>query len=132
VPGRGGPAGVTSLREDCRAAMAAIREYEQELSRALLRMLRECRAEIYGLGEEDRVGRRVPTVCFNLPGVSPAAVTLAAAAAGIAIRDGHMYSPRLMRRLGLAVESGAVRVSLAHYNTVEEVKRLGAVLARVS
>jgi len=132
VPGRGGPAGVTSLREDCRAAMAAIREYEQELSRALLRMLRECRAEIYGLGEEDRVGRRVPTVCFNLPGVSPAAVTLAAAAAGIAIRDGHMYSPRLMRRLGLAVESGAVRVSLAHYNTIEEVKRLGAVLARVS
>jgi selenocysteine lyase/cysteine desulfurase len=29
------------------------------------------------------------------------------------------------------VETGAVRVSLAHYNTTEEVKRLGAVLARL-
>jgi selenocysteine lyase/cysteine desulfurase len=58
-------------------------------------------------------------------------VTQAAAAAGIAVRDGHMYSPRLMRRLGLAVETGAVRVSLAHYNTTGEVKQLGAVLARL-
>jgi selenocysteine lyase/cysteine desulfurase len=41
----------------------------------------------------------------------------------IGIRDGHMYSPRLMRRLGLAPESGGVRVSLVHYNTVEEIHR---------
>jgi selenocysteine lyase/cysteine desulfurase len=73
----------------------------------------------------------VPTVCFNIPGITPAAVTQAAAAAGIAVRDGHMYSPRLMRRLGLAVESGAVRASLVHYNTVEEVKQFGGVLARL-
>jgi cysteine desulfurase family protein (TIGR01976 family) len=130
VAGRG-PAAGSSLREDCRAAMAAIREYEQGLSRELLRTLRECGAEIYGSREEEQARERVPTVCFNLPGLSPAAVTQAAAAAGIGIRDGHMYSPRLMRRLGLAVESGAVRISLAHYNTVEEVRQLGAVLARL-
>lgn len=129
--GRGGPATEGSLRADCRAAMTAIREYEQGLSRALLWTLRDCGAEIYGLREQERVGARVPTVCFNLPGIGPAAVTRAAAAEGIAIRDGHMYSPRLMRRLGLAVESGAVRVSLAHYNTLAEVGRLGAVLARL-
>ncbi|MGH8201993.1 MAG: cysteine desulfurase-like protein [Steroidobacteraceae bacterium] len=127
----GGPAGKSSLRDDCRAAMTAIREYEQGLSRELLRTLRACGAEIYGLREEDQVRERVPTVCFNLPGIPPAEVTQAAAAAGIAIRDGHMYSPRLMRRLGLAVASGAVRVSLAHYNTVAEVRQLGEVLARL-
>lgn len=131
VPGRGGAAGKTSLREDCRAAMAAIREYEQGLSRELLRVLRDCGAEIYGLGEQEQVQERVPTFCFMLPGISPAAVTQAAAAAGIAIRDGHMYSPRLMRRLGLSVESGAVRASLAHYNTVGEIGRLAAALARL-
>ena len=128
VPGRP-PAGKSSLREDCRAAMTAIREYEQGLSRELLRTLRECGAEIYGLRAEDQVRDRVPTVCFNLPGVSPAAVTQAAAAAGIGIRDGHMYSPRLMRRLGLEMNSGAVRASLVHYNTVAEVRQLGTVLA---
>ncbi|HXS22105.1 MAG TPA: cysteine desulfurase-like protein [Steroidobacteraceae bacterium] len=131
VPGRGGAPGKTSLRDDCRVAMAAIRQYEKGLSRELLRVLRGCGAEIHGLGEQEQVAERVPTFCFNLPGISPAAVTQAAAAAGIAIRDGHMYSPRLMRRLGLSVESGAVRASLAHYNTVEEIGRLGAVLARL-
>jgi cysteine desulfurase family protein (TIGR01976 family) len=131
VAGLGGPAANRSLREDCRTAMTAIREYEQDLSRELLRVLRGCGAEVYGLQEEDRVRGRVPTVAFNLPGILPAAVTEAAAAAGICVRDGHMYSPRLMRRLGLAVESGVVRVSLAHYNTPAELQQLGAVLARL-
>jgi cysteine desulfurase family protein (TIGR01976 family) len=131
VTGRGGPAMATSLRADCRAAMSAIREYEQGLSRELLRVMRECGAQVYGLRDEGQVHGRVPTFCFNLPGIPPAAVTEAAAAVGIGVRDGHMYSPRLMRRLGLAVESGAVRVSLAHYNTVEEVRQLGAVLSRL-
>ena len=131
VTGQGGAAGRRAIREDCRAAMTAIRQYEQGLSRELLRVLRDCGAEIYGVWEEDRVCERVPTFCFNLPGIAPAAVTEAAAAAGIGIRDGHMYSPRLMRRLGLALESGAVRVSLAHYNTVAEVRQLGTVLSRL-
>jgi len=49
--------------------------------------------------------------------------------ADIGIRDGHMYSPRLMQRLGLSKETGAVRVSLVHYNTAAEIQRLAAVLA---
>jgi selenocysteine lyase/cysteine desulfurase len=63
-----------------------------------------------------------------MPGVLPQDVTEAAARAGIGIRDGHMYSPRLMKRLGLAKETGAVRVSLVHYNTAAEIHRLGEVL----
>jgi selenocysteine lyase/cysteine desulfurase len=42
-----------------------------------------------------------------------------------------MYAPRLMERLGLQKESGAVRASLVHYNTVEEVRRFGRVLAEI-
>jgi selenocysteine lyase/cysteine desulfurase len=52
--------------------------------------------------------------------------------AGIGIRDGHMYAPRLMKRLGLDPESGAARVSLVHYNTVEEIHRFRDVLLRLS
>jgi selenocysteine lyase/cysteine desulfurase len=33
-----------------------------------------------------------------------------------------------MRRLGLKQETGAVRASLVHYNTIEEVQRFGDVL----
>ncbi len=82
-------------------------------------------------GDDVQVAQRVPTVCFNLPGVSPAAVSEAAASDGIGIRDGHMYSPRLMRRLGLALDSGAARVSLVHYNTRAEIHRFGETLARL-
>jgi selenocysteine lyase/cysteine desulfurase len=114
---------------DINVAMTAIRGYEQSLSLHLLRMLRECGATIYGIDTEARISERVPTVCFNIPGVPPQDVTNAAARVGIGIRDGHMYSPRLMARLGLAKESGAVRVSLVHYNTVAEINRLGEVLA---
>jgi selenocysteine lyase/cysteine desulfurase len=43
-----------------------------------------------------------------------------------------MYAPRLMRRLGLSVESGVVRASLVHYNTLEEVHGLGNALAEIA
>jgi selenocysteine lyase/cysteine desulfurase len=117
-----------SLREDIRSAMDGIREYEQSLSREVIRVLRECDATIYGLADEAHLKDRVPTVLFNLPGVSPAAVTEAAAKANIGIRDGHMYAPRLMGRLGLSVATGAVRVSLVHYNTSAEIQKLADVL----
>ena len=52
--------------------------------------------------------------------------------AGIGVRDGHMYSPRLMQRLELSQESGAVRVSLVHYNTIEEIHRFASVLRDLS
>jgi cysteine desulfurase family protein (TIGR01976 family) len=112
-----------TLREDLVSAMDAIRSYEHSLSREVLAALKDAGATVYGVEDEQRLSERVPTVLFNLPRVAPAALTQAAAAAGIGIRDGHMYSPRLMRRLGLAVDSGAVRVSLVHYNTSAEVQK---------
>ena len=47
---------------------------------------------------------------------------------GIGIRDGHMYAPRLMKRLGISLEAGVNRASLVHYNTVEEIHEFGKVL----
>jgi cysteine desulfurase family protein (TIGR01976 family) len=116
------------MKQEVRVAMDAIREYEQSLSRAMLKMLRDCGAVIYGVSEDHRIGERVPTVCFNLPGITPRAVSEAAAAEGIGIRDGHLYTPRLMQRLGLSIDSGAVRISLVHYNTHAEIEQLASVL----
>lgn len=128
VTGRPGSSDAHSLRDDVRQGMIAIREYEQRLSLEVLRVLRECGAQIYGPDTQARVTQRVPTFAFNMPGRLPQAVTEAAARAEIGIRDGHMYSPRLMRRLGLPVETGLVRFSLVHYNTIAEIERFAAVL----
>jgi selenocysteine lyase/cysteine desulfurase len=95
----------------------------------MLNVLHECKARVHGVADPAQVAGRVPTVAFNLDGVAPAAVTEAMARAQIGVRDGHMYSPRLIRRLGLTEESGTVRVSLVHYNTVAEIHRFGNVLS---
>src|SRR5271163_805236 len=122
----------SSRRANLIKAMAAIREYEEELTLEVLDALQKCGATIYGIRQKERVGERVPTFCFNLPRVSPKVVTEEMARAGIGIRDGHMYAPRLMKRLGLAMDSGAVRASLVHYNTSEEIRRFSEVLQKLS
>jgi cysteine desulfurase family protein (TIGR01976 family) len=120
-----------SRRAALQRAFEAIRSYEESLTLEMLRVLNGCGAVVYGIADKERVGERVPTVSFNLPNVSPARVTEELARQDIGVRDGHMYSPRLMKRLGLALESGAVRASLVHYNTVEEVRRFGSALAQM-
>jgi cysteine desulfurase family protein (TIGR01976 family) len=118
-----------SRRANLRRGMNRIRTYEKLLSLEMLRLLGECGATAYGIIEKQRVHERVPTLCFNLPKVAPAKVTEAMARAGIGVRDGHMYAPRLMKRLGLSQDSGLVRASLVHYNTLDEIHRFGNVLS---
>jgi cysteine desulfurase family protein (TIGR01976 family) len=127
--GQGAPP--ASRRARLIRAMDAIRAYEQLLSLEMLRVLREAGAEVYGIRDPLRVVQRVPTFCFNLKGISPATVAEELARNHIGVRSGHMYSPRLMQQFGLAQETGAVRASLAHYNTVEEVHRFGQVLREI-
>jgi cysteine desulfurase family protein (TIGR01976 family) len=110
------------------AAMTAIETYEQALSRAMITALAAVGAEIYGVADAEATPLRVPTFCFNLPGVHPADVARCLAEENIGIRDGHMYAPRLMDRLGLAMDRGAARASLVHYNTFEEVDHFAAAL----
>ena len=119
----GGNDAPSSWRKCLSAAMKAIREYETALSTELLQGLRSIKgATVYGIQDPQASHLRVATVLFNLKNISPAAITTRMAVKDIAVRDGHMYSPRLMTRLGLSPDSGAVRASLVHYNTQEEIR----------
>jgi cysteine desulfurase family protein (TIGR01976 family) len=120
-----------SRRDRLLRAMQAIHVYEQSLSLEMLRVLQEAGADVYGIRDSKQVGQRVPTFLFNLDDIPPATVAGELARKRIGVRDGHMYSPRLMLRLGLKQETGAVRASLVHYNTVEEVCRFGEVLQEI-
>lgn len=123
---------VTSRRAALVAATEAIRNYEAQLTEAMLDALAKVKAAVYGLTGKTEVSQRTPTLSFNLPGISPARVAEELAKQNIGVRDGHMFSPRLMKRLGLAQESGAVRASLVHYNTLEEVGRFRVALDELS
>ena len=123
---------ITSRRAALVTATESIRDYEAQLSLAMLDALRHANATVYGVTTPHQISRRTPTLCFNLPGISPAKVTEELAKQNIGVRDGHMYSPRLMKRLGLPQCSGAVRASLVHYNTIDEIRRFGNVLAKIA
>ncbi|ODA92868.1 cysteine desulfurase-like protein [Mesorhizobium sp. SEMIA 3007] len=130
------PSNNRSRRENIVAGMGAIRDYELLLAREMLAVLKGCGATIYGVADEARINERVPTFCFNIDRLSPQRIVEEMAEMQIGIRDGHMYAPRLMKRLNLSMDSGAIRASLVHYNTVEEVHKFGealrAIIARLS
>jgi cysteine desulfurase family protein (TIGR01976 family) len=117
-----------SRRPALARAMSSIREYETALSFEMLEALRSAGAIIYGVDAPARLAERVPTFCFRLPHVAPALVTETMSGRGFGIRDGHMYAPRLMNRLGVTLEAGVNRASLVHYNTIEEIHEFGKVL----
>jgi selenocysteine lyase/cysteine desulfurase len=94
----------------------------------MLAELRAAGAIVYGVDDSARVAQRVPTFCFRIPNVAPALVTESMSSRGIAIRDGHMYAPRLMKHLGLALDTGVNRASILHYNTLEGIQEFGKVL----
>lgn len=125
-----------SRRDNIVAGMSAIRDYELMLAREMMKVLKVCNATIYGVADEARITERVPTFCFNIGKLSPQRIVEEMAAMQIGIRDGHMYAPRLMKRLNLSMDSGAIRASLVHYNTVEEVHKFGealrAIIAKLS
>src|SRR5206468_12827223 len=85
---------------------------------------------VHGVTDRARLQERVPTFCFTVAGLAPSAVADALAAKNIGVRSGHMYSPRLMKRLGL-MPAGVVRASLVHYNTLDEIARFGAALGQI-
>ena len=121
-----------SRRSRLLLAMEMIRAYEASLSRQLLQELSALDGiALYGVRDPLKIDQRVPTVCFNLRGVAPCTVSEKCAAQGIGVRDGNMYSPRLLQRLHIPPETGAVRASLVHYNTIDEIQRFVDVLREI-
>lgn len=120
-----------SVREKIEAAFAAITVQENALVERLLRYLRshnDC--EIVGQ-PVNRDGLRVPTVSFRFDGRDAAELCKAMDAEKIAMRFGDFHSRRLAEYLGLTDQGGMLRVSMVHYNTIEEVDRFTAALDRI-
>jgi len=120
-----------SRAEAIRHAMTGIAAYERTLSAALLDAIGSIPgARIHGVTDRDRLDERVPTLAFSVEGIRASAIADGLAARDIGLRAGHMYSPRLVGRLGL-LPDGVVRASLVHYNTVDEIARFRAALIEV-
>jgi len=109
-------------------SFGAIARHEEVLAGRLLDFLGS-RPRVAVVGSTDPAReRRVPIISFVVDGSSSADIVRAVDPHGIGIRYGHFYSRRLVEALGLPIDDGVVRVSMAHYNTLSEVDRLLTVL----
>ncbi len=105
-------------------------QYEQQLVAALIAMLQRIPGvTIYGVTDPTRAAERVPTVIFEMAGHTPAEVAQHLAASDIYVWNGNYYALEIMTRL--QKPDGLVRVGLAHYNTTEEIDRLGVALRKL-
>ncbi len=116
-----------------KSAMAAIHAYEETLSRALLEALAVVPGlTVRGITDPIRFGGRVPTFSFTLEGHHPRAIAEELGRRGFRAWDGNYYAVGVTERLGLEPSGGMVRVGAVHYNSAEEIRRLGAALREIA
>ncbi len=116
-------------RADVENAFDVMTACELPVQRRLIEYL-QSRTDVRIIGPSHAESSRVGTVSFVHAEKSSRGITEVVDQSEIAIRHGHMYAYRLCEALGLDPDDGVVRVSLVHYNTVEEIDRLIEVLDR--
>jgi cysteine desulfurase family protein (TIGR01976 family) len=119
-------------REQVRAAMQSIRQYERCLAEKLIAGLLEIPGLIfYGIKDPTRFAWRTPTVSVRIHGHAPRELAERLAGRGIFVWDGNYYAAGLTERLGIESSGGMLRIGLVHYNTEQEIERLLSTLKEI-
>ena len=120
-----------ALRTRLSTAFEIIAHHEEILAERLLEYLNsQPRVKVIGETSSSK-DVRVPTISFVVEGMSSAQIPLVTDKHKIGLRYGDFYSRRIIQNLDLQKSDGVVRVSMVHYNTVDEVDRLTEVLATI-
>jgi cysteine desulfurase family protein (TIGR01976 family) len=102
---------------------AGLTAWERQLGERLLAGLPEG-ARLYG---PPTMAGRIPTFLINFPGVSSAALSVSLADRGFGVWSAdNYYAPGLYERIAWGE---ALRIGLAHYNTLDEIDRFNETLA---
>jgi cysteine desulfurase family protein (TIGR01976 family) len=116
--------GFDNARERFRYIYSLIAEHEEQLCSPVIEYLKS-RNDIRIIGPTESSSEiRVPTISLVQKNRDSREITLKTDEHSVAIRWGHFYAYRLIRDLGLDKQNGVVRISMVHYNSPDEVKRL--------
>lgn len=122
------PAATGDRRARVHAGLAAAQAHEEAVfDRLLAGLAARSFVTVYGAP-----ARRCPTVSFRVAGRTPAETAAALGEAGLCLSSGDYYAYEYFQAMGLRDSGGAVRASVYHYNTVDEVDRLLAELDRLA
>ncbi|MCA2999518.1 MAG: cysteine desulfurase-like protein [Rhodocyclaceae bacterium] len=117
-------------REKMQTAFDVFTRHEDTLAEMLLGYLRT-KKNVRIIGR-DRVtnGDRMPTISFVVDDKQSEDIVRHVDQSGIGIRFGDFYAQRLIDSIGIRQQGGVVRVSIAHYNSADEISRLIDALER--
>lgn len=101
-------------------------QYESELMNSLIKELHKDKDIILYNAEKPRV----PTICFNVQGVTSSDVVAYLDKHGVCVRGG-IHCAILAHEHIRTVETGAVRVSLNSYNTPDEIKEFIKIIGEI-
>lgn len=116
-----------------RRAAAAIHAHEKKLTAVLYETLRAIPGmTIYGLTDPARFDERVATFSFRLANLPPRRIAEELDKDNVYAWDGNYYALEVTKRLDVEDKGGMLRVGAVHYNTLEDIERLGQSLARIA
>ena len=109
-------------------AFDLISSHEEKLATEFLDFLNTKKTvKMIGPNTADKLVR-VPTMAFTIENTDSQSLCLEADKHQIGIRFGDFYAARLIDELDIRKQNGVVRVSMVHYNTMEEIQKLIRVL----
>ena len=113
-----------------KASMVAnlMNRHETSLCKVLLDRLADLPVRIFGKNTTQGREANVALVSENHASAQLSALI---AEKGIATKYGHFYAYRILKKMGLDPDDGVLRLSFAHYNTMDETLRLSNALTAI-
>jgi len=101
-----------------------ITQHEEKLANIILEFL-NAKKDVKIIGKKTSHNKnRAPTISFTVEGKSSKSICDHLIKDNIGIRNGNFYAWRILKALKIDQEDGVVRISMVHYNNINEVELL--------
>ena len=109
-----------------------ISKHEEYIANPLLKYISE-RDDLNLIGKKEIANKnRAPTIAFTSKNVSSKNFSDFLVQNNIATRNDNFYAWRCLEALGIDRDDGVIRLSLVHYNSIEEVNKLIKILDKIT
>ena len=113
-----------NLYEKGKEIFKLVYSHEEQLMEKLLAFLKS-KNSVKLIGKSTHLrNERMPTVSFTVKNKSSLSIAQEAGKNGIGIRNGDFYAWRCLKGFGIDTNDGVIRISMVHYNSIEEVEKL--------
>ncbi len=109
-----------------------IRGHEEDIANPLLDFL-SSNNKINLIGKNKIINKnRAPTISFTVKNKTSSEISNLLVKNNIATRNDNFYAWRCLEALGIDKKDGVIRISLVHYNTKDDVKKIINILEKIT